>query len=178
MVKFSDFDVCKKFTHKDKAKILKYVELMYSKDSALNNIQNLKDRKTEACTQAKLNPKEKEMVEIMGMQNLIVNDLIFVYLSQFQSSNSYHQLCTDQQLYWSIQQLLMKPLEVDDEEELTARYEKRAKLSETSDSLIKRINRLYSEIYAIEEVREMAVSHVRQMLRPEERIRMRDEKAA
>lgn len=178
MLKFSEFDVCRNYVHKDKAKIIAYIEALYNKESALNNIQNLQDRKIAACQQVKLNPKDEYVISMMAMKEPVVNDLIFVYLSQFQNSNAFHQLCSDQQLFWSIQQVINKPMDTQDEDEVIEKYAKRAKLSETADEISKRINRLYSEIYSQEDSREKAVAHITQMLRPEERIRQRDEKNA
>jgi len=165
-------DVCQRFAHKDKNKIFLFISLLYSKDSALNNIQNLSERKREAAQQAKLNLKDPEVIDMMDLQNEAVNKLIFAYLSSFQNSNSYHKLCSDQQLFWDIQSILMSPIKTQDEDEIMDKYKKRGDLSKTSDELLVRINRLYSEIYAHEEVKDMAVMHVTQMLRPEQRIRI------
>lgn len=174
MAKFSDFDVCNKFVHKDKAKIIFFISVLYSKDSALNNIQNISERKREACKQAKLNELDPEVIQIMDLQHTEVNKLIFEYLSIYQNSNKYHKLCADQQLFWDIQKILMSSGGTADEDELMDKYKKRGDLSKTSDELLSRINKYYSEIYASEEVQEMAVTHVRQMMRPEERIKNRD----
>lgn len=173
MIKFSDMDVCQRFVSKDKNKILSYIERLYAKESPLNNIQNLSERKREAAQQAKLNLKDPEVIEIMDLQNDAVNKLIFAYLSSYQNSNSFHKLCSDQQLFWDIQSILMSPISTDDEDQLMEKYKKRGALSETSDDLLRRINRLYSEIYATEDVQEMAFTSIRQMLRPEERIKMK-----
>lgn len=173
-MKFEDLEICKRFIHPEKKKILTYVGLLYSVESPLNGIQNLQERKLEACKQAKLDPKHIDVISIMELKHKQVNDIIFVYLSEYQHHNAYQQLCQDQQLFWNISQLLMKPLEVDDEDSLTSKYSNRMKLSEQADGLVKRIRRLYAEIYREEETQEMAETHVRQMLRPEQRVKMRE----
>lgn len=174
MVKFSDLDVCKRFAHKDKNKIIAYIENLYTKASELNNIQNLSERKRAACEKAKLNPRDTEVLSIMDLQHEDVNKLIFAFLSTFQNSNSYHKLCSDQQLFWDIQKILMSPAGVDDEDQLMNKYKKRGELSKTADELLVRINRLYSEIFAEEETQELAHVIVRQMMRPEERVRNKE----
>ncbi len=173
-MKFSDFEACKNFVNKDKNKIIRYIEILYSKDSPLNSIQNLLERKREACKQAKLNPVDQESINIMDMKNKDVNNLVFTYLSLYQNNNLFTQLCQDQQLVWNIQQLLLSVPDISDEDKLGDIYKKRSALSDTSDGIIKRINRLYGEIYSSdEETTEMAVAHVTQMLRPEARIKNR-----
>jgi len=154
--------------------LCKYIELLYSKDSPLNNTQNLSERKREAAQQAKLNLSDPDVINIMDLKDEAVNKLIFAFLSTYQNSNAYHKLCSDQQLFWDIQSILMSPAATTDEEELMKKYKARGELSKTSDELLTRINRLYSEIYAQEDVKDMAVNHVVQMLRPEQRIKMRD----
>lgn len=178
MVKFSDFKECREFRHPDKAKIIKYIELLYHKDSELNGIQNLMDRKMEACKNAKLNPSAEDIQNIMDMRDESVNFLIFLYLSQFQSSNEFHQLCMDQQLLWNIQQLLAMPVTSVDEDEIMKKYEKRTDLSKKATELITKINKGISEIYTSDDkTQDVMISHVRQMMRPEERIRKREEES-
>lgn len=173
-MKFIDFDVCKDFINKDKTKIIRYIELVYNKESILNGIQNLKERKNEACRQAKLDLGDSSTKKIMNLRNEEVNTLIFHYLSIFQNSNSFHQLCTDQQLFWSIQQILMKPIQTDDEDEIIEKYKKRGALSESADQIKMRINRLYSEIFFSEDFKEIALTQVRQMNRPEQIVKQKD----
>lgn len=174
MGKFSDLDVCQRFVHKDKNKILAYISFLYDRDSDLNNIQHLDERKREACLRSKLDFDDPEVKSIMEMKNDQVNKLIFDYLSIFQNNNSYHKLCTDQQMFWDIQKILMTSPTTTDEDELMKKYKSRGELSKTSDDILSRINRLYNEIYLYDEVKEVAVSHVTQMLRPEQRVRMKE----
>jgi hypothetical protein len=175
MAEFKDMEVCLSYKGKDKLKVIKYIELLYSKESPLNNIQNLGDRKVEACKQAKLNPHDTYVKEIMDLKNKDVFGLIFCYLSTFNNDNEFHLLMTDQQLLWSIQKILMTPVETEDEDELMDKYKKRAELSKTSDELSKRITRRLSEIYTQEDVREEATNFIRQMKTPEQRIKEKEE---
>ena len=172
MLKFSEFDVCKNFVHKDKHKIITYIQLLYAKDSDLNNIQNLSERKREACRRAKLDEFSLDIVEIMDLQNKEINELIFTYLAEFQHHNKYIKLCSDQQLFWDIQKILLSPIGVEDEDTIMEKYQKRGVLSKTSDDVLTRINRLYAEIFHNEETQEMGETIiVGQMLRPEQRIK-------
>lgn len=175
MLRFSELEVCKQFRHKDKVKILVYIEKMFSKDSPLNSMQNLSDRKREACKLAKLNDRDPEVLEIMDLQNKEVNELIFIYLAEFQHSNKYLKLCSDQHLFWSIQKIIMSPIGTDDEDKIMSKYKSRGDLSKTSDDLLIRINRYFAEIFSNEETQEMAETIiVGQMLRPEQRVRLKE----
>lgn len=172
-MKFEDFKVCKDFVNKDKSKILNYVQALYHRNSELNNIQNLQDRKLAACAAAKLNPRDPQVIDIMDLKNEEVNWIIDTYLGLYQNSNAYHQLQMDQEMLWRIQRLLLSPIETLEEDELIKKYQKRAELAETGDTISRRINRSISEIYTTPDVQEVATTHIRQMKRIEERIKER-----
>ncbi|HTJ52610.1 MAG TPA: hypothetical protein VL443_24310 [Cyclobacteriaceae bacterium] len=152
---------------------------MYSKDSPLNNIQNLSERKRAACLQAKLSDKDPEMIKIMDLQHEEVNKLIFAYLAEFQNHNKYLKLCSDQQLFWDIQKILLSPIGVEDEDKIMEKYKKRGDLSKTADEVLTRINKLFSDIFAHEDTQEMAQTVIAtQMLRPEDRARLKENVSA
>jgi hypothetical protein len=168
--KFSDFDVCKAFKHKDKALLLKYIELVYSKESQLNSIQNLNERKVEACVKAGLDPADAQMIAIMDMKDPEMNNLIFHFQSYFQSSIDHQQYMTDLQTFLDLQKVLMTPISFTDED-VEAKYKKRDSLLAISDNLRQRINRLRAELYSVD-TKDMADLKVRQLLSPEQRIKM------
>ena len=175
MVKFSDLEVCQKFQSKDKTKILKYIETLYSKSSPLQKVQNLLDRKIAACKEAKLSPTDESVIEIMDLKNKEVNNLIFAFHAVFQDNNKMTNLAADQQLLWNIQQLMLSNPMVIDEDELSDRYKKRIALSDMADSLEKRVARLIGEIFFHEDVKkDVASAGIRQMLRPEERLAIKE----
>jgi hypothetical protein len=100
--------------------------------------------------------------------------LIFHYLSYYQNSNAFQQLINDQVQFWNIQRILAKPVQLEDdqdEDKLVAKYKKRGELSELSDAIRKRINVLKAEIFKSEKTQEIAGAFIRQVLRPEERIK-------
>jgi hypothetical protein len=173
MQKFSEVDICKEFEHKDKDKIIRYIELMYSKESKLNEIQNLSERKIQACKLAKLDYNLKGVKEIINLQNEPVRGLIVYFLSFYQNNNAVTQLMVDQQLLWSIHNSLLKPLEVKDDEDIDALIKKRSQMSLAGEELTKRVNRQYTEIYASQEAKEAAYQMIAQMKRPEDRVKER-----
>jgi hypothetical protein len=175
MQKFSDFDICKEFKHKDKNKIIKYIEVMYSKDSQLNEIQNLQDRKIKACKLAKLDPDTKYVKEIMRLENEEVRNIIVSYLSFYQNNNEFVQLIVDQQLLWGIHEALLSPPSIDANTDFSEIYKKRGAMSTLSDEITRRVNRAYTSLYATEEIKEAAHQMVSQMKRPEQRVKERDD---
>ena len=58
------------YKNKDKAKILKYIELCFDKESPLNSIENFRARQIAACKKVSLDPNKEEMLLIMNFQNL------------------------------------------------------------------------------------------------------------
>lgn len=170
---FSELDVCKKFKHKDKAKIITYIEAMYNRKSPLNKIQELENRKQAACEKAKLNPNEDWVIKMMNFEDESISELVFVYLGIFQNSNRYHKLMSDQQLYWSMMKLIFKPFDEDtlsDEDKAEQKMKLRNSISDQADKLLTKIEYSYSQIYGTNDVIEMAEMHVRKLLTPELRL--------
>lgn len=167
-MKFKDFEICKRFAHKDKAKIIRYVQECYSKNSELNKIDNLEARRIEACKLVGLDPEQNR--DIIDQTNKQVNELIYEYLTRFQNSNEYQQWVSDQQLFWDIQKDLMKPVEGEDREK---QYDFKLKMSEKCAALLTRIKSRFNEMYTVEDVGkdtvELIESNVR-MLRVEDRV--------
>lgn len=166
--RFQDMQVCKDFKHKNKDKILLYIELLYNKKSKLNNIEDLWQRKLEACKQAGL--ASDDMKDIMEMKDLIVNDLIFHYQSYFQNSNKHQKLLSDQQLFWNMQKILNSSIPEGDEDDTEKKMSARNKISENCDQLLSRIDRLLSEIYS-QDMIETAEITIRQLMTPEMRLK-------
>lgn len=170
---FSEFEVCKKFKHKDKNKILLFIESLYNRKSPLNKIQDLGERKLAACEKAKLNPAEPWVIEIMELKNEVVSDLIEAYLGLYQNSNKYHKLISDQQLFLSMMRLISKPFDEEtlaDEELAEKKMKLRSSISDQADKLLIKIEHSLSEIYGSNEVIEMAEMHIRKLLTPEMRL--------
>ena len=160
-----------KFKHKSKESIGTYLELMYKQKSSLNKIQNLEERKLEACAKAKLDPKDADVVSIMEMKHEEVNEVIQQYLVS-QNSNRFHLLCSSQQLFWNMQRVLNKPLDITmDEDELEKKMKSRTAMEKEAETLMTRIDNLYSEVFATDDVVENAQNNVRKMISLEQRLR-------
>jgi hypothetical protein len=171
---FKDFDVWKNFKRKDKTNWLKFIEGVYSVDSELNSIDDFAVRVNTAIIHAGLDPKTKEVQSVINREDQEIEELIFHYLSYYQNSNAFQQLINDQVQFWNIQRILAKPVQLEDdqdEDKLVAKYKKRGELSELSDAIRKRINVLKAEIFKSEKTQEIAGAFIRQVLRPEERIK-------
>lgn len=146
-----------------KEDIEKYIELMYSQKSALNKIEDLNERKMQAVTKAKLNPEDPEIKNIMELKNEKVRVKIINYLNK-NNSNLFVKLISDQQLFWNMQQRLMKPLEDDDD------TSKLMAISEKSEELVERIEKNYQKLYGQSELVEEAKNVIR-MISPEQRLK-------
>ena len=167
MVKsFRESDICQNFVHKSREKIFVYIESLFSLKSPLNQIDNLDERKLEACQIAKLNPKDDDVKAIMSLKNEDVLELIFYYIEVCQNNNVYASLLARQQLFSNIQREIM-----------TATDGKKAlDLSDRSDQLRNQIKNDYAELYEKvggKELAEKAQKMVR-VVRPEERIKKKN----
>lgn len=165
MKKFGDLPIVKDYKHKEKTKILKYIELMYSKGSDLVKIENMDERRKVACTKAGLNPIDHTDLLLLTKDSLEAT-LVFNYLSYFQNSNKFHNLMASQQLLWRLHAIMMSS---DDSNLETA-----IKLSKESESLCNRIDNLMSEIYGAKEVVEAVATEIRKIIiekTPEQRVR-------
>lgn len=163
MKKFSELPFVNEFQSKDKKNILKYVEAMYDKDSKLNHIENLDERKQEACRVSGLNFEDHP-----DLINLTKDSpeatLVFMFLSYFQNNNKYHNLQANIQLFWRMQKEMM---EAGDD------MEKAVKWSKETEQLLNRIDRQMSEIYGSNDVVNIANHEIRKeifMRTPESRI--------
>lgn len=169
MVKsFKESPICQKFKHKNKDKIMAFLDLMFSQKSELNHIQNFGERIAEACGRAKLSQDDQDVQDIIQMKNEEVNDLIFAYRIS-QNTNQYNQLLSEQILLWNIQKILSKPL--DDAKDVEKEIKSRSSMSEDADRLIERIERRYDVIWNFNEVKGMATGRVVSIISLEQRLK-------
>jgi hypothetical protein len=172
MKEFSGTEVAKRFKHKDKKNLLAYLSAMYSKKSPLNKVTDLAERKKIACTKSGLNPDDPEVQEIMDLKHEGFNELLFHFLGVFQDSNRFNKLCSDQQLYWRMLEMVRKPLPDDlDEEDEIKRMKLRSSLSEEASALASRIEHAYSDIFGTDDVIQNAEMKVRKFITPEARLK-------
>lgn len=139
---------------------------MFNQKSDLNKVHDFEERRQQACKRSKLD------YDIIKEGTPEIHELIFHYHIS-QSSLKYQSLCTDQQLFYRIQQQINSPIE--DSADVEAVLKKRTELSNLSRELLIRIDTLYSEIFATKDVTEHAERHIREMLTPEKRLKMNGE---
>lgn len=166
MKKFSDLPVVQEYKSKDKAALLKFIVAMYSKESDLNKIDDLTDRKKEACRRSGLT-YFPEADYITLKKDSDVSHLIYCYLSYFIHNNKHHNLMANQQLFWRMQRSMMEHTEEGDLDEAI-------KMSEKSEQLLSRIQRQLSEIYGSIDAIDMAEMEIRRefsIKSPEERVK-------
>lgn len=156
MKKFNEFPAVQEYTHKDKKAVVKYIELLYSKDSDLLKIENLDDRKQKACDKAGLKAEDHpNLINLVKDTN--ESHLVFLYLSYHQHNSKFHNLIAQEQLLWRINRMIM---EADDKS-----MDQALRLAKESESVIERVDKLRSEIYGTkEEVRVIAEAEMRKVI--------------
>lgn len=149
--------------------ITKYIELLYSEKSTLNEIQDLSERKKEAAKKAGMDPEAKATQEIMTLKNASVNQKIFDYLTRTQSNN-FIALMSDQQLFWEIQFDKMTPSESTEAKDRLKDMKIKTAMSKEVRELLDRINYLYREVFRYDDEIQMGAKIIR-MRTPEQRIK-------
>lgn len=150
--------------------VQQYIELVYSEKSDLNHIADLEERKKVACDKVKLDYSAEKTKEIIHLKNEDVNTAIFEYLRK-KGSNKYILLLANQQLYWEQMQKLMEPLKGTDDDSSLKEVNLKNTISEKSEHLLERIEKLYLQIFKEQAVIEIASGRIRAQ-RPEERLKM------
>jgi hypothetical protein len=150
--------------------IEQYIELVYSEKSELNTVQDLQERKKQACAKAKLNFNDEAVQLIVTMKDEKVRAKIFDYLVS-QNSNDFILLVSDQHLFWQMQQRLMEPLaQTTNTDSDLKDLDLKTKISEKSESLLERIKMRYRSIFKGESEQEIGAQKIR-LMRPEERLK-------
>lgn len=154
-------------------KTLKYIQYLYSKDSDLNKIASLDERKKEACKRAGLDWEKSQ--DIVNLKDKKINREIFDFLSS-ENPNEYVMLVSDQQLFWEMQHIKMEPLDrgagekMLDDDQILKNMNLKNTLAVNDEKLMEKIMRTYEKIYKTPAEIEMAQEQLR-MMRPEERIK-------
>ncbi len=163
MKPFHTTQIAKNFQHKDREAIIKYVDLMCNKNSDMNSIVNLEERKKVAMAKAKwAGTTEKELQEM-------VEELIFHYLSYYQADNDFSLLLSREELYAQMLKAIREPVvNITDED----KYMKTIKLKGDIDSLLEKLNNgiqeLRIKIYGGH--KETAQEKIKKILTPEMRL--------
>lgn len=148
---------------KKQTEIDRYIELMYSKDSEFNKIDDLNERKERSALKAGLDIAQPETKNLMELKNESFRVRVVNFL-QKQQPNDFIKLLADQQLFFNMQQRLMRPLDDDDD------TNKLMQISEQSEYLIDRIEKFKKKIYFQVELIEEAEKKIRVMT-PEMRLK-------
>jgi hypothetical protein len=154
-------------------KTLKYISLLYSKDSELNKISSLDERKKEACKKAGLDWEKSQ--DIVNLKDKKIQAEVFDFLSM-ENPNEYVMLISDQHLFLEMQRIKMRPLgetlgtESLDDDQILKNLNLKNTLSINDEKLLEKINRTYEKIYKTPQEIEMAQEKIR-MMRPEERLK-------
>lgn len=130
---FSDTKYAKSFSHPEKAKIIRFIELMYGKESILHKITNLEDRQAEALKRSALSeaPSSDEFKKLW-----------FDYLSFFEHNNRYTWLIIREELLYNSLNKLRGTFE-DSKEEIAVKDS----LDKLCERLIDGIEKGYRDVY-------------------------------
>lgn len=159
-----------KSTTKLAKNVQQYIDLVYSEKSPLNHIGDLEERKKTAAAKANLDYNDPKTKEILHLQNEDVNIAIFEHLRR-KASNKYILLLANQQLYWEQMQKLMQPLKGTDDDSSLKEVNLKNTISEKSEQLLERIEKLYLQIFKDQAIIDVASEKIR-MKRPEERLKV------
>lgn len=152
----------------EKEKIDKYIKAMYSQESSLNSVEDLKIRKERAAVKAGFSLDDELIIEIMAGRVESVNKSIFNFLRK-NASNRYLKLIGDQNLYWRMSEKLVMLQDSEDDDALS----KANKLSKELDDLLDRITRNYRDIFHSNEQVVMVAEKTIRMISPEERLKIK-----
>lgn len=143
------YPIFAEFQHPQKKQILRYIELVYSKDSPLAKQEfDIKDLKRKAAIEAGLDPEKDMVQEIMALENEEVANLINFYLTQVQNNYEWTNLMTNLELFVEYTARVRKPVDatLEEDKQLTA-FEKKDKLRNALDSLQKAIEKGFTNIF-------------------------------
>ena len=155
MVDYSEIEEFSNFKRTGKAKIIKYIETCFDKDSPLNQIQNFRERQLKAAKKAKMDITDDNTLAIIDFRDMEVNVLINAYLGKINNSNLYDSLISNQFLFWSIQEAMRSPVD-------SKKLKERTELSKLSETIEQRISVLMKNIYGEDDgVEEMGGKVVR-----------------
>lgn len=102
-----------------------------------------------------------------------VRDLIHIYFSSYKYSNKHMMLVNYQLTLWRINKLFLESEYETDIDQQAKNITLMDKMVDLSWKLEQKITGLYSEIYGAKEIQEMGAEHVKVVLGPEQRLKMR-----
>lgn len=147
-----------------KDSIERFISLMYSKDSKLNTIDDLNERKMKAAAMADMDPNDSTIQsKVFNFKDERIRIMIVNFLNK-ENPNAFIKLISDQQLFWNLQSQLM--IEIDDKTDT----DRLLKISEQSEKLLERIDRMKQKVYQEKEIIQEAETKIR-ALSPEMRLK-------
>jgi hypothetical protein len=159
------------------AQLKKYIELVYAQDSELRKIENLMDRKIAALMKMAI-PDSDEIQAIIYLKDNNARQSILKFIRE-NNSNKCALLDSREQLFWELQERLMKPLtssykngdnnvDIDDESMLKA-VNLKTTISDKAEALLEGIDRLKRQIYIGDD--EIEASDIIKFTSPEQRLK-------
>ncbi len=148
------YPIFQEFKHPQKDKILRYIELVYSRDSELVKKQfDIVDLKYAAAVDAGLNPDSDEVKAIASLEDREVAALIDFYLTRVQNNYEHVNLMTNLELFIEYTSRVRQPIntELEEDKQLVA-FEKKAKLRAELASLQTAIENGFKSIYTVYDI--------------------------
>lgn len=146
-----------KTDRKDKDKVIRYIVLMYDKNSPLTKrFSNLENRKREAASLAGFNPEDPSLKAYKEFQDQEFADMVVEFLIH-QNNYTWTMLVSNEQTFYEFQKTLLQESSMirNDKDKISAIASK-SKLMEESDKIVERINSYYRQIFTEDKVIETA----------------------
>lgn len=158
-MKFSETDI----TTGVDAKLIAYIEKMNAKDSSLNKIENLEERK-------KLAMKECSLQAIPETEEF--KRLVVYYLSYFQHYNEYTLLRTREELLQEVMASMGESLvATKDEDKKLKNVKLKGDLDQLAERLVEGCEKLRKKIYG--ELEDVASEVIKVSISPEQRLKQK-----
>lgn len=141
----------------DKDKVIRYIVLMYDKNSPLpRRFSNLDLRKKEASSLAGFNPDDPNLKAYKEFQDQEFTDMVVEFLI-LQNNYTWTMLVSNEQTFYEFQKTLLQESSMirNDKDKISAIASK-AKLMEESDKIVERINAYYKQVFTEEKLIESA----------------------
>lgn len=128
--------------------VVKYVVLLYSKDSILNKkpLDDLKDRRIKAAKFADLELSDKTTFMVFDLESDKVRSLILNYLVH-QNNSIWAERCVIEAQMEESQKIRMKPVDMDDDKGVMEAFNKKAALTDHYKKWHQTIKEYDSEIF-------------------------------
>lgn len=169
MKPFATTAIAKAFFHPDRDAILKYVELICNKESAVQEIVDLEDRKAAARTKAKWGGTEdKDLLKT-------IDDLIFHYLSYYQANHDFALLLSREELFVKFLRAIREPVDMADQDRAMKTTKIQGDINKLLEELLNGIKALRIQIYGGHQ--DMAAVKIKKLLTPESRL-LKDKRLA